>query len=279
MFAAFMIAAHQSHVLLTFVLLLVLLPLRRILRAVTPLGKAGVARVVAPLALAVIALVSVNWRHSAGFRCRRSATCSCWRGSSTTAPAWTCCAATAPLRAGGSAHSSIVSGGPRTISCGATTGRWRWPAARKLISHEADAIIGAALRAEPLAELRAVMANTVRQLGRFATGDGLQPWPVTVTPWIERDFPRFEADAYAAARQNAGGFAVPPGCRRLHLVTALAGVQVAAAAAGSWHGDKPPCAGLRHRGPAGATGECGDHRRPVRAARSLPEPRSCGCRH
>ena len=77
-FAAFMIATHQSHVLLALLLLLVLLPLRRWLGAAVPLAPRWCA-----------ALHRWHWRslpwyrsicwHSVVRLCRRSATCSCWR--------------------------------------------------------------------------------------------------------------------------------------------------------------------------------------------------------
>ncbi len=60
----------------------------------------------------------------------------------------------------------------------------------KAVSHDADAIIGAALRSDPAGAARATIGNTLEQLRRFESGDGLAPWPEQVTPWIERDFPR-----------------------------------------------------------------------------------------
>jgi hypothetical protein len=96
----------------------------------------------------------------------------------------------------------------------------------KAVSADADAIIRAALYASPRAEFRAALANTAEQLARFASGDGLQPWPAQVSPWIARDFPAREAAAYAAASQQAGTLAVPPFLACLHIVVALGGVAV-----------------------------------------------------
>jgi hypothetical protein len=96
----------------------------------------------------------------------------------------------------------------------------------KLVSTDADAIITAALRAEPGTELRAVLTNAARQLTMFATGDGVTAWPETVTPWILRDFPRVEAAAYLASRQTNGRLAVPAWLIALHRAVALAGVAV-----------------------------------------------------
>lgn len=94
----------------------------------------------------------------------------------------------------------------------------------KQVSAEADEIIVEALRAEPGAEARAMLANAWRQLGLFATGDGLTAWPDTVSPWIRRDFPAAEAAAYAASRQSQGRLAVPTWLGRVHRAVALGGV-------------------------------------------------------
>ncbi|HET7883184.1 MAG TPA: hypothetical protein VFL55_20025 [Acetobacteraceae bacterium] len=94
----------------------------------------------------------------------------------------------------------------------------------KLVSQEADKIVLAALRAEPGRELAAFVRNTGRQLTMFATGDGLHAWPATVTPWLERDFPRFEVAAYAASRQNADSLVLPNWLQALHAVTAIVGI-------------------------------------------------------
>jgi hypothetical protein len=94
----------------------------------------------------------------------------------------------------------------------------------KGVSGDADAIIAAALRADPAAEARAALANTLDQLARFASGDGLTPWPAQVSPVIARHFPAREQAAYAAARQQAGSLAVPETLARLHRIAAVAGV-------------------------------------------------------
>ncbi len=92
----------------------------------------------------------------------------------------------------------------------------------KAVSAEADAIIGAALRIAPLREARAVAANTVEQLTRFATGDGLQPWNPTVRPVIARSFPGAELAAYDRARQTRGELTVPPALQAVHRIAAIA---------------------------------------------------------
>ncbi len=94
----------------------------------------------------------------------------------------------------------------------------------KAVSADADAIVSAALRAEPGRELAAVLRNGWEQLTRFESGDGLEAWPVEVTPWIERDFPPAEAARYAAGRQARGLLALPAGLADLHRFLALAGI-------------------------------------------------------
>jgi hypothetical protein len=94
----------------------------------------------------------------------------------------------------------------------------------KLVSQDADAIIRAALAADPLGEAWAAWSNTAEQVGAFASGDGLNPWPAQVSPWIGRDFPAREAAAYASARQQSGSLAIPPALAATHQMAAVAGV-------------------------------------------------------
>jgi hypothetical protein len=94
----------------------------------------------------------------------------------------------------------------------------------KLVSRDADAIIRAAVVADPKGEAHAALFNTLEQLGRFASGDGLNPWPTQVSAWIEHDFPAWEAAAYVSARQQAGSLSVPDRLASLHTVLGLAGV-------------------------------------------------------
>jgi hypothetical protein len=105
-----------------------------------------------------------------------------------------------------------------------TTSPLRPAGGAKAVSRDAGAIIKAALLADPIGEARAALDNTLEQMTRFASGDGLTPWPAQVTPWIERDFPAREQAAYASARQQAGTLSVPSPLSPIHTMTALAGV-------------------------------------------------------
>ena len=223
-FAAFMIAAQQSNVPLSLGLLLMLLLFRRWLGAVSRLGARGVMRTLAPPVLALVALVAMN---VAAFRrvspspfgnvfllarviydgpgmrvLRQDCPAAGWRlcpdlpEFPATSDAFLWSPASPVVRAGG----------------------------HKAVSADANAIIIAALRAEPGAELKAWLRNGWTQLTEFSTGDGLHPCIVTVAPWIARDFPRFEQAAYAASRQSRGVLWVPWGLRRLHRLVAIAGV-------------------------------------------------------
>ena len=148
----------------------------------------------------------------------------------------------------------------------------------KLVSSDAGAIITAALLADPAGEVRAALGNTLEQLTRFASGDGLVPWPAEVSPWIEQDFPPRERAAYASARQQTGTLSVPSMISWLHTITALGGVIVCVILL--------PVA-FRRRGRLCRLPACGaggtsrwrrDHWRPVRPARPLPGPHHVVCR-
>jgi hypothetical protein len=214
--AGFSIAVHQSHVLLAAVLLLVLLPWRRC--------RLSVAWCMAPLILAVIALTSVNLlafgRASVSpfgnvFLLARVI----YDGPGLDilrrdcpAAGWRLC----PFIGSMPALSDDFlwrSDGPVAQAGGA-----------KLVSRDANAIISAALVAEPGTELRAVVKNSARQLVRFATGDGLQSWPNTVAPGIDRHFPRFENVAFNKSRQSANELRLPDWLQALHTAAGLVGI-------------------------------------------------------
>ncbi|HEY3845819.1 MAG TPA: hypothetical protein VGL95_01750 [Acetobacteraceae bacterium] len=224
LFAGFMIAAQQSSVGLSLALLLVLAPLRRILGAAVPLGRVGLILLAAPPLLAMIALVSVNL---VGF------------GRAALFPFGNVFILARVIYDGPGLdvlrHDCPDAGWqlcPFLDHFPATSDEFLWlhdspivlVGGHKRVSADADAIIAAALRAEPETELRAWLRNGIEQLGRFATGDGLYACPTTVTPWIDRDFSPFDRAAYAAARQTGNRLAVPDWMQALHAAVALAGV-------------------------------------------------------
>lgn len=221
---AFAMAAHLSNLPVACGLLAVLLAWRRRLGAAVPLGRSGLARLVAAPALAVAALVAMNLaghgRASVApygnvFVLARVIYDGPGRDvlrRDCPQPGWALCASLGrlPPTADGFLWRTD---GPVVQAGGA-----------KRVSREADAIILDALAAEPGRELRAALANGLRQLVRFRTGDGLHPWPATVTPWLRRDFPRFEQRAYAAARQTRGLAVVPRFLPAVHLAASLAAI-------------------------------------------------------
>ncbi len=223
---AFAMTAHLSNLPIGLGLLGVLIVLRRRLGATAPLGRAGAMRLAGAPALAIAALVSANLAghgrasiapYGNVFLLARVIADGPGRDvlqRDCPHPGWALCAQVGRL--------------PR--SADAFLWRADGPLARaggaKRVSREADAIIRAAVVAEPWRELRKVVGNTLRQLIRFRTGDGLHSWPATVTPWLVRDFPRFEQRSYAAARQTRGLPVVPLGLPALHLVAALVALGV-----------------------------------------------------
>jgi len=198
--------------------------LRHRLGAATPLGRRGLLRAMAPPVLAAAALISVNL---VGF------------GRASLSPFGNVFLL-ARVVYDGPGMDVLRRDCPRAGWClcrlldefPPTSDEFLWradgPVVRaggaKLVSADANAIIAAALLAEPGTELRAFLANTLHQLTRFASGDGLQPWHRTVTPWIERDFPRAELAAYKAARQTQGTLVIPARMQALHNAVSCAGV-------------------------------------------------------
>ncbi len=182
MFARFMIAAHQSHVPLALGLLLVLLPLRRRLGAATPLGRRGVLIALAPPVLAMAAMVAVN---VVGF------------GRVALSPFGNVFLLARVIYDGPGMdvlHRECPRAGWRLCAfvdqMPATSDDFLWRDDGPLAKSRR---CKAAFRRKPMrsspphcapspaAELRAFLANGLQQLTRFASGDGLEPWPTTVT--------------------------------------------------------------------------------------------------
>jgi len=227
-FAAFMIATHQSHLLLTVLLLPPLLAVRWWLGCRTP-GSSMWGDTAGLLAAPVLAYVTLAGINLAAYHR----------------------ASVAPF-SNVFLLARIIYDGPgmRVLQRDCPSMRWRlcpyldqFPAnadlflwqpdspliragGAKLVSAEATDITMRAVMAEPGTVLRAVLGNAERQLAEFGTGDGLEPWPYTVTPWIVRDFPHFEAATYLAARQTNGQTLLPPWLAMLHGTVALLGVAV-----------------------------------------------------
>lgn len=223
LFAAFMIAAQQSSVPLALGLLLILLPLRRVLGASAMLSRRGLLHAVAPVLLALVALIATN---IAAFR------------RVSPSPYGNMFVLARIIYDGPGMH-VLLRDCPR-IGWRLCTDLEDFPTSsdaflwspqspvlhvggHKAVSAEADSIILAALRAEPRAELLAWLSNGLTQLAMFRTGDGLLPCPVTVAPWIARDFPRVEHATYAASLQSRGLLHPPSWMPVLHSAVAVAG--------------------------------------------------------
>ena len=224
LFGAFIIAAHQSNVPLAMGLLLVLVPLRRRLGAATPLAHRSVLTAIAPLVLAMTAMVAVNVVGAGRVALSPYGNVFVLARVIYDGPGMDALRRDCP-RAGWRLCGFVDQFPP-------TWDDFLWrddgPVAKaggaRVVSAEADGIIAAAMRAEPGTELRAFLENALLQLTQYASGDGLQSWPSTVTPKIERDFPRFETATYGAARQTQGILGVSAWMQALHGVVAILGV-------------------------------------------------------
>ncbi len=243
MFATFMVAVHQSNLPLLIGIVGVLAPLRVKLGARAALGPAGWLRVAAAPVIAAMALVSVNLIG---------------HGRPSLAPFGNVFLLT-----------RVIYDGPGQdvlrLECPAAGWRlcdlrnefpsnaddFMWapdgPLARigaRTVAREADAIIAAAVRLEPGAVIRAAFGNAARQFVTFASGDGLRAWPRTVTPAVQRHFPRREFSAYSASRQTRGILHVPAWLALLHTGAAVVGMAATLAAVVVGWRRHDPVAGL-----------------------------------
>ena len=139
---------------------------------------------------------------------------------------------------------------------------------------EAGVIVRSMVLEDPATMLRAALANTLEQLGRAATGDGLSAWPGTPgpEPLIARFFPAEHAAFLAAGQQR--GVLLPLALRLspLHgavFLACLVGLLAAAAVA------RPAAAAARVGGADGhgarrGAGQCHHHRHALRPGGPLP---------
>jgi len=204
--AAGMVAMHLSHLPLALGLALVGGALGG-LRAGAGPGLATAVRMVAPAALAALALVAVN---------------AVGHGRLSVSPFGSVFMA-----------ARLMEDGPalRTLDARCGIEAWRvcalrdrvqmpandflWPpegplrgalGGGKAWSAEASAIVAATLVREPGAVALAVLRNATGQFAMLGTGDGLQPWrgEPGPEPLIAAHFPAREIAAYRASRQQAG---------------------------------------------------------------------------
>jgi len=224
-FSAFCMAVHLSNLPLGLGLLLLLLPFRNRLGAAGATGPAWLGVVAAAPILATAALIGVNAAAHGipspapfGNVFLLARVLYDGPGMDVLArdcpqPGWRLCF----WRGGFPSNADAFLWNPRSPLYQA--------GGPKQVSTEADGIIAAALREHPRRELGALVGDGMRQLALFRTGDGLQPWPGTVTPWIDRDFPPFERAAYRRARQTEGHPVLPwwmPGLQAAASLAALA---------------------------------------------------------
>ena len=220
--AAWMIAAHLSNLWITVGLLAILVPCRRLLGATQRLGWQGFARAAAPLLLASLALASMNF---VGFH----------RFS---------------LSPFGNVFvlSRVIYDGPgeATLERDCRTEHWdlcrhlhelpphdvKYPTSdfflwtadgplaqlggAKHFSREAGEIIARTLQEHLFEVMGNGFSNLGRQLLKFRSGDGFNPWPAQVGPVIGGYFPKREARAFLASRQSQGKLFVPSWIKLLH---------------------------------------------------------------
>ncbi|MBN9507955.1 MAG: hypothetical protein J0I21_02435 [Alphaproteobacteria bacterium] len=225
-FATGLIVVHLSNVILAPLLLVGLLPLRRILGATARLGAAGLLRAGGPWLLALLALSTVNLIGHGRFvpapygnifylaRSIYDGPARMVLERDCAAAGWHVCAVLrAPLPA--NADDLLWDfDGPL----------WRDEGTPAALSAEAGQIIRRAIAEDPREIVGAALANMVMQLRQFTAGDGLSAWPHTVTPVIRRDFPPAEAARYEAALQTLDRLHIPRWLEHVHFAVFVAGL-------------------------------------------------------
>jgi hypothetical protein len=245
-FASGLIAMHLSNVLLAPMLLAALLPLRRRLGAASPLGVGGLLRAGGPLLAAVLALSAVNLVGHGRLSPSPFGNIFYLVRTLYDGPGYAVLERHCPAAGWRLCHvlETPLPERPDEFLWRQDGPLWSGGATAATLSEEARQVIRAALDEYPWAVLRAALANTVLQLRMFATGDGLNAWPLTVTPVIHRDFPPGEAARYDAALQTRDRLVLPDWLDRAHAVAfgaGLAGLLVALALCAR---NRDPLAGL-----------------------------------
>lgn len=228
--ASGMVAVHLSNIWIGLALVLVLVPVRRRLGARTAFGWRGVRRVMAPIALAVFVLCTINLAAFGRFsvspfgnvfllaRLVYDGPAEATLETDCSATKWRLC------------DYLPVFPPHHTVFPNSDLFLWRsdGPLAKlggaKVISGEAKQIIVRTLQEHPAAVVGESLDNFSRQFLRFRSGDGLNPWPGQVGPIISRSFPARENRAFLGSLQNRGLLHVPGWLGALHVVAFWAGL-------------------------------------------------------
>ena len=224
LFASWMIAVHLSNIWISFGLLVVLVPLRRLLGARNPFGWRGLRRAFSPILLAVLVLCTVNLAAFGRFSVSPYGNVFLLARLVYDGPARvtmeTDCATTKWRLC------TYLNALPPHETAFRTSDMFLWradgPLARlggaKRISREAGQIIARTIEEHPVEIFENSMRNLERQFLRFRSGDGLNAWPTQVEPVLTRSFPASELREFSGSRQNRGLMSVPAWQSSLHAM-------------------------------------------------------------
>ncbi len=222
LFAAWMIGAHLSNVWITLLLLVALIPTRRLLGATSPFDWRAAGSVLAPAALAMLVLCTVNLYAFKRFTLSPFGNVFLLARLVYDGPAemtlekdcantkWRLCSYLPVLPP----HAATFPSSDHFL--------WRLdgPVARlggaKLVSAEAKQIIFRTVQEHPGLVLKTAFGNLQRQLLRFRSGDGLNAWPRQVGPILHQSFPALEIRLFQDSRQSRGELTVPVWLCALH---------------------------------------------------------------
>lgn len=213
------IAVHYSHFPLALGLLIGLLLLRLLRTGRPELRIGGLARLAAPVALAVAGWISVN------AAAHDRATLSPYGGVFLLARVIHDGPGLDYLRRACPAAGYRLC--PHVGAIHGTSDTFLWDpdsamnraGGPKLVAEEAGAIVAAAVTAEPWTQLHASLRNAFAQFVTFHSGDGLEPWPDAPGPLatLKAHFPLREIAAYSAARQARGELGIVQALSPLHV--------------------------------------------------------------